>query len=253
MTGVLKSLAAAAVLAGAAAAQPPGGGPPPKTDPQLEAWVKTLTDKMNDPHDAIRESARAAIVAVGPPAAQVLAKLAEGSDAKAFTAQRLLQQIARGGAVGGRDPNARDGGGREPGGREPAGRDPGGRDANPLPTLLGRLLGELKLTPQQQELVAKVVEGFGARMRENMDRVRGGELDRTTVRDAMLKANDEATAALRKVLTAEQNKRLDELAPPGRPLFLTPADAARPAPERGQPDRGEPRPTERPRPTPERP
>jgi hypothetical protein len=89
----------------------PGGTPgypgrpfPEHADPQVEAWVKTLTDKMNDPHDAIRESARAALMAVGGPALPALRQLAAGNDAKAFTARRLVQQIEQNAGGPGRPP-----------------------------------------------------------------------------------------------------------------------------------------------------
>ena len=89
----------------------PGGGSPmggrgapmgehradPKPDAQVDAWVKTLTDKMNDPHDTIRDSSRAGIITVGRAALPSLKKLAEGDDgAKATAAKRLMEAIERG-------------------------------------------------------------------------------------------------------------------------------------------------------------
>ncbi len=81
----------------------PGGAPmgernaDPKPDAQVDAWVKTLTDKMNDPHDAIRDSSRAGIISVGRAALPTLKKLADGDDgAKSTAAKRLMEAIERG-------------------------------------------------------------------------------------------------------------------------------------------------------------
>ncbi len=66
----------------------------PKPDAQVDAWVKTLTDKMCDPHDSIRDSSRAGIISVGRAALPSLKKLADGDDgAKATAARRLIDAI----------------------------------------------------------------------------------------------------------------------------------------------------------------
>ena len=71
----------------------------PKSDAVVDAWLKTLLEKITDPHDTVRESARGAIVAVGPPALPALQKLADGDDAaKAVAARKLIA------AIGGRGP-----------------------------------------------------------------------------------------------------------------------------------------------------
>ncbi|HEX4612372.1 MAG TPA: hypothetical protein VH092_29530 [Urbifossiella sp.] len=303
VTKAIGAVAIAAGLTASGAAQPPDGGRkkdgPPSTggfgagqargpgatggpeqaDPQLEAWVKTLTDKMNDPHDAIRDSARAALVAVGAPALSALRPLAAGNDAKAFTARRLVQQIERGPgmpipAVGGfggsgfggpRDPRAnptpipdgsrpvgdptpaRPGPGRDtppPG----AGRDPApgaAREAGGQP--LARILGELGLTDPQRGQVERVIEGYGTKMRDVFDKARSGQLDRAALRDTLTKMADDATADLKRVLTPDQLRRFDELAPPGRSIFPTPLVPAEAGPGRTDPtapDRPrQPRPT----------
>lgn len=75
----------------------PKKGPPPKIDTTVEAWLKVLLDKITDPHDTIRDSARSAVVAIGPPAIPVLEKLADGDDAaKATAARKLIGAIHRG-------------------------------------------------------------------------------------------------------------------------------------------------------------
>ncbi len=74
-------------------------GPAPKSDAVVDAWLKTLLDKITDPHDTVRDSARGAIVAVGPPALPALQTLADGTDpAKAVAARKLI------GAIQGRGP-----------------------------------------------------------------------------------------------------------------------------------------------------
>ena len=244
---------------------PPGigpgfpGGPPPKTDPQVEAWVKTLTDKMNDPHDAIRDSARAGLIAVGPPALPALRRLADGNDAKAYTATRLVQQIERAAAMAGMggfgapgQPGAIPGqpmpGGFGPGGGRPdaprpgAGPDPAARGEAPL----GRLLGELKLTDRQREQAEKVVSGYATKLREVMEETRSGKLDRGTLRETITKLAEEASADLKRALTPEQRELFERLAPPGRPLFPTPFGPGEAAPGRGE--RPDPNAPERPRP-----
>lgn len=245
------------------------GGPPPKADPQVEAWVKTLTDKMNDPHDAIRESARAALVAVGPPALPALRRIAEGADAKAYTATRLVQQIERAAAMwgaggyGGTGSGALGQPGGFPGQPFPGGFGPGGAPSlpgtgRPVPEAprpdpaprgdapLGRILGELKLTDQQRQQAEKVVSGYATKLREVMDEARSGKLDRGSIRDTITKLADEATAELKRALTPEQRRLFEQLAPEGRPLFPTPFGPGEAAPGRGE--RPDPNAPDRPRP-----
>lgn len=215
------------------------GGPPLKADPQVEAWVKTLTDKMNDPHDAIRESARAALVAVGPPALPALRRLADGNDAKAYTATRLVQQIERAAAMSGMgggggfgvsgglgDPRFGPRPQPNPGGPS-AGRQPGedprpgaGREGGENP--LGRVLGELKLTDEQAAKAEKAIGAYVSRSRELLEAVRSGKIERADVPDAMMKLGMETMAELRRSLTPEQLRRFDELVPSGRSIFPFP-------------------------------
>lgn len=72
----------------------PKKGPPPKPDAVVDAWVKVLLEKITDPHDTVRDSARGAVVAVGPPAIPALQALADGNDpAKAVAARKLIGAI----------------------------------------------------------------------------------------------------------------------------------------------------------------
>jgi hypothetical protein len=69
-------------------------GPPPKADPTVEAWLRVVLEKITDPHDVVRDSARDAVISVGPQAIPALEKLAEGKDdAKAEAARRLIHAI----------------------------------------------------------------------------------------------------------------------------------------------------------------
>ena len=69
-------------------------GPAPKADPVVDAWLAVLLTKITDPHDTVRDSARGAIVAVGPPAIPALQKLADGEDpAKAVAARKMIGAI----------------------------------------------------------------------------------------------------------------------------------------------------------------
>lgn len=81
-----------------------GERPQPKADPTVEAWLRVLLDKITDPHDTVRDSARGAVVGVGRPAVPALERLANGDDpAKAVAARKLLAEIERGprGPMGG--------------------------------------------------------------------------------------------------------------------------------------------------------
>lgn len=80
----------------------PGGPDGParrgeRPDPGVEAWVRVLCERMTDPHDTIRDSARAGIVAAGHAALPTLHRFAEGEDsAKAVAARKLIMAITQG-------------------------------------------------------------------------------------------------------------------------------------------------------------
>lgn len=116
-------------------------GPGPKSDATVDAWVKVLIEKITDPHDTVRDSARGALVGVGPPAIPALQALADGSDpAKAVAARKLIGAIQGGrgpgqpGQFDPRGPGFGTGGMRFPGpmgpggppGTGPMGKGPGG-------------------------------------------------------------------------------------------------------------------------------
>jgi hypothetical protein len=113
----------------------PGPGGPmgergqPKPDATVEAWVKVLAEKITDPHDTVRDSARAALVAVGPQAMPILRRLAEGDDsAKAVAARKVMTTIEQRPGQPGRGGFAGMMGGMGPGPMGPMGpgRGPGG-------------------------------------------------------------------------------------------------------------------------------
>lgn len=99
--------------------QPGPKGPAPKADPVVDAWVATLIGKITDAHDTVRDSARGALVAVGPAAVPALQKLADGDDpAKAVAARKVIAAIH--GHHGPQGPGG-------PGGRPAFGGMPGGQ------------------------------------------------------------------------------------------------------------------------------
>jgi hypothetical protein len=119
-------------------------GPGPKSDATVDAWLKVLLEKITDPHDTVRDSARGAVVAVGPPALPALQALADGNDpAKAVAARKLIAAIqgGRGPRDGPQGPAPTTGQPGRPGfgfgppnfpGVGPMGR-PGGSDRGPEP------------------------------------------------------------------------------------------------------------------------
>ena len=69
---------------------------PPKPDKELEAWIKILADKMTDRNDDIRNSARRALVSMGPGAMYSLRELTESKDAAtAVAARNVMMEIGR--------------------------------------------------------------------------------------------------------------------------------------------------------------
>ncbi len=243
------------------------GGPPPKVDPQVEAWVKTLTDKMNDPHDAIRDSARAGLIAIGPPALPALRRLADGNDAKAYTATRLVQQIERAAAVPGVggfgvypgqpgvfSPQPAPPDGRRPGIGVPDGAPrPGNPDEPARPgagreagvNSFGRTFRELKLTDEQTAKAEQVVAKYVTRTQELFEGIRSGKLDRAEAPDSATKLAQEAMTEIRRSLTPEQLRRFDELVPIARPVFpfwIQPGETTRPGRRDQPPAPDQPRP-----------
>ena len=69
---------------------------PPKPDKELEAWIKILAEKMTDRNDDIRNSARRALVSVGPAAMFSLKEMTESKDAAtAVAARNVMMEIGR--------------------------------------------------------------------------------------------------------------------------------------------------------------
>lgn len=292
MFWALKVLAPAAMLAGITLgtiglAQPPRGEGPPdregpprpgrrtplppggpergfeRPDAAVDAWVKVLTDKIADPHDTIRESARAALVSVGRPALPALQKLADSDDgAKSTAARKLMAAIERGGPRGpglpgfgpgegppdgapGFPPDERPGAGRD----QPLPRPGGDRDGPPTgrrgdaagrPNPLDRILAELDLTEKQKRQVEEIKESHRKKAQEVLEKARAGQIERQEVREQMDKLGADVTRELKELLTPEQAKRLEDLAPAGRPLFPPPFPPGRGSREAGGPPGGPP-------------
>ncbi|NBR06393.1 MAG: hypothetical protein EBT92_11545 [Planctomycetes bacterium] len=69
---------------------------PPKPDKELEAWIKILAEKMTDRNDNIRNSARKALVSIGPAAMFSLKEMTESKDAAtAVAARNVMMEISR--------------------------------------------------------------------------------------------------------------------------------------------------------------
>lgn len=70
-------------------------------DQSVEGWLRTLAERITDPHDTIRDSARAGLVAAGKRAVPLLERLADsGDDARATAARKVLEEIERQGRRG---------------------------------------------------------------------------------------------------------------------------------------------------------
>ena len=69
---------------------------PPRPNKELEAWIKILAEKMTDRNDDIRNSARRALVSVGPAAMFSLKEMTESKDAAtAVAARNVMMEIGR--------------------------------------------------------------------------------------------------------------------------------------------------------------
>jgi hypothetical protein len=197
--------------------------PAPRPDAAVDAWVKVLVEKIADPHDTVRDSARAALVHVGPQAVPALKKLADGDDTvKAVAARNVIAMIERGGPQPGRPGRERADGPMGPGGERPGAAGertgpgdrpgpggpmgPGGMgDRNPI----ARALGELNLTEKQEKQAREIVAAHGKKMMEFGEKLRDGTIDRDAAREGFEKLRGELMKELKGVLDAEQVKKLE--------------------------------------------
>jgi Spy/CpxP family protein refolding chaperone len=223
-----------------------------KPDAQVEAWMKTLAEKITDPHDEIRDSARAGLVAVGKPALATLRQLANGDDgAKVTAATKLIDAIengqrmqammmggmgvmqpmaggaggiSRGGANAtpgsaqprGNTPNARPEG-NQPRGDRPPGPGPGGPGNNPFEAILD----DLGLNDKQRKQCDEIHEALRTKMQEVMEQARDGKLERDDARAKRREIHETMMKEMKEVLTEEQFTKFEEgmkkLGPPPRP------------------------------------
>jgi len=226
---------------------------PVKADPAVDAWVKVLLEKLTDPHDTVRDSARAGLVTVGRQAVPSLQKLADGEDgAKATAARKLIGEIQgreqrQGGfgnpgfpGPGGGFPDGRPpvGPGQPglPGGNEPGRGGPGGigGQAGPLGGPLAgveRIVADLKLSDKEQKQVKELIEKAKKEAQEIMAEAREKNVGREELGKAMEKMHEALFKGLKPLLTDEQFERLEKAMSGRRP---------------GQPE--EPRPGGRPKP-----
>jgi|GEM_PF-2824392 len=206
-------------------------GPPMgegRRDAAVEAWSKTLIERINDPHDTVRDSARAGLVAVGRPALALLRPIAEGEDgALATAATKVIDRIENGGPIGlafGQRIN-RDGPPMGEGRPMPMGEGrpmpmgegrpmfpprggPGGLGGRPA--ILETAVAKLNLNEEQKGKVRVIVDEQHKRMRETMEKMREGTFKREEISDAMRENHEEFMKDLREVLTEDQLKQLRE-------------------------------------------
>lgn len=180
-----------------------------QVDPQVEAWVKMLAEKITDPHDEIRDSARAALVTVGHPAIGMLKSLESGSDgAKATAARKLINAIetmhprapvatARGDTP---SPGAPRGEGR-PGFPGP------GAGPNPFETAIN----ELGLNDKERKTVEDIHETLRAKMREMMEQVQAGTLTREKSREIRKEIHENMMKSMKEALKEEQFAKFEEI------------------------------------------
>lgn len=205
-----------------------GPGRGHRVDPQVEAWIKTLAEKITDPHDEIRDSARAALAVIGRPALPTLQGLANGNDgAKATAAHKIMEAIeqahprgvramvqAQGPGMGQPGdqprpdrPNAnppRPGEGRP----NPNANPPGPGEGRPNP--MAELLQSLELNDKQAKQIQDILESQQQKMREIAAQIREGKVDREEARPKMEQHREELLKAVKEVLTEEQFKKFEE-------------------------------------------
>ncbi len=105
------------------------------TDTSVDAWLRTLAERITDPHDTIRDSARAGLVAAGQRAVPMLERISQGDDdARATAARKVMEEIGRQnrrpGGFGGTATFGAAGGGT---GGTVRGRGPEARSESPMP------------------------------------------------------------------------------------------------------------------------
>jgi hypothetical protein len=211
-----------------------------KTDEDVEAWVQMLLKRITDRHDTIRESARAALVAVGKPAMPALEKLAKGDDsATASAARSVIMHI--------KQESMRPRFGPYGGGR---GGPFGGRGGAAGPFAIEQAINELKLDKEQKAKVGEVLKAHHERMQKMFQDLQGGRPDPEKMRTGFDKIRKDLLADMKKILTKDQFAKFEETVKSSGPPFGGP-----PRGPRGEGPRGggrgegprEGRPPDRPR------
>lgn len=164
-------------------------------DEALEAWIKSLTEKIAVENETIRRSVQAAVVAVGQPAIPHLQKVAKSEGKASEEAQRLISRIERAGQR------------RQPGG----GEDGGGRGARGGAFGGGRFLEQLGLSEDQQKKVDEFNESRAKSMADMREKLMNGEMTREDFREVMSKQREEQNAKMKEILTEDQMKKYEEM------------------------------------------
>lgn len=196
-----------------------------KASPELQTWIKTLTDKMTDRQDSIRDSARAALVSIGRPALPELQKLADGRDsASSEAAKQVIARIERGGRTGGFGPGGGFPGGGGGGGTRPGGGGAGGGGNAPTtPSGFGtvdRALKDLDLSEKQKTKLEDIKAAQVKKFTDLTEKARDGKIDVEELQKAFAKNRDEMIKDIEAVLTRDQIDQFEKAlkdAPPPNP------------------------------------
>lgn len=162
---------------------------PEPLDAETQAWVDTLSKRIANPQPLIRDSAIAALERLGKAALPTLDVLATGADkALADAAKKLTEKINRGGG--------------QPG-------DRGQRGGN-LSERVDNLVKDMKLDDQKTQKLKELQKAGMERMRESMDAMRNGELTGEEFREEMKLYREEVGKDLRKFLSEDEAKKVEE-------------------------------------------
>lgn len=213
-------------VAGAQQPDDPSSRPAPAKesaqDPEVDAWVDVLIERMNHPHELIRGSAQEAIMRLGRAALPRLKAAAEGTvEKRAALAKDLAQRIEQ-----------------RRGPKPDGGPDERRIPKDQLENHLASAMRAARLTPEQEVKVKARFEEQRRKTQELYAQARDGVLTREEVRAAMQDMEKGLPAALGAFLDEAQVKTfLDTLRMPiqrGNP----PGNPGNPGPRR-RPDGGQ--------------
>jgi hypothetical protein len=161
-------------------------------DPAAEAWIQMLAKRIVDAQPLVRDSAIAGLERIGKPALPTLNALASGSDkALAEAAKKLADRITRG-------PQPGEGRFAQGGGERNFGPD------------IDALAKEMKLDDQKTQKLKDLRKASQDRMRETFEAVAAGDVTREEAREEMNQYREEMKKELRKFLTEDEAKKVEE-------------------------------------------